>query len=346
MVGKCESFMKILRNYLLGLMLCAFAIICQSADGNDLYSGEVLIESQDIAARDAAMQRALLQVITKLTGNSAPTVVPTQAQATAWAQQFRYENNAIEVQFDPKAVDDFLQKNNIKTWTGKRPLTLIWMAVEENGTQAIVGEYEISLIHWQQLFAKDSKTRGIPVLFPLLDLTDQQQVSLNDVWYHVGAALKPAASRYQAENTLSGRIFQNLQTEQWTADWLLALPNNQVGWQNEGATPEDLMKASVERFAKEVANRSEQNAEIDHTGTVTLTIDNVDNAQKYLHLQSYLQSLNAVDTMRPIKLTATSVVMQLKLSGSVAQLQQQIAVGQVLQLSPSSSEQALHYQYL
>jgi hypothetical protein len=40
------------------------------------------------------------------------------------------------------------------------------------------------------------------------------------------------------------------------------------------------------------------------------------------------------------------VVLQLKLSGSVEQLQQQIAAGQILQLSPNSNEQTLHYQYL
>jgi hypothetical protein len=340
--------MKIVRlNYLLGLILCVFAIICQSAERDYLYTGEVPIDSQEPSARDAAMQQALIQVLTKLTGSKAPTAVPSAAQASQWAQQFRYEDHSIEVQFDQKSVDDFLKRNNVKVWSGERPLTLVWMAVEENGTQAIVGEYEISMIQWQQLFVSDSKARGIPVLFPLLDLTDQQQVALNDVWYHVGSALKPAASRYQAENTLSGRIFQNLQTQLWSADWLLLLPNDeQVGWQNEGSTPSELIKASVDRFANEMANRSEKNASVTGAGSVTLTIDNVNTGQKYMNLLSYLSSLTAIDTLTPIKLTATSVSLQLKLSGSLEQLQQQIAAGQLLQISPSSTEHALHYQYL
>ncbi len=339
--------MKIVRlNYLLGLILCVFTIIGQSAERDYLYTGIVAIDSQEPSARDAAMQQALIQVFNKLTGSNKPTAVPTTAQASQWAQQFRYQDHSIEVQFDQKSVDDFLKRNNVKVWTGERPLTLVWMAVEENGTQAIVGEYELSMIHWQQLFITDSKMRGIPVLFPLLDLTDQQQVALNDVWYHVGSALKPAAARYRAENTLSGRIFQNLQTLQWSADWLLILPNEQVGWQNEGATPAELIKASVDRFANEVVNRSEKNASTAEAGSIELTIDNVNNGQKYMHLLSYLQSLTVIDTMTPIKLTATSVIMQLKLSGSVEQLQQQIAAGQLLQPSPSSNEHALHYQYL
>lgn len=339
--------MKIVKlNYLFGIFLCGLAFICQSAENDDLYSGKIPVESQQVSVREAAMQQALVQVLVKLSGNSHITPLPTSEQASQWAQQYRYDQDALIVQFDPKAVNNYLKKNNIPIWEGERPLTLVWMAVEENGTQAIVGEYELALAHWQQWFSTESRAHAIPVLFPLLDLTDKQQVELNDVWYHVSSALQPAAARYQATNTLSGRVYQNLQTQNWSADWLLALPTEQVSWQEEAPTPEALMRASVDRFANEVATRAEKTDASTQPSKIVLNIDNVKNAHSYLRVMSYLQSLNVLDTIAPIKITPTTVTLQLKLKGHLALLEQQLAMGQMLQPLPSTDEHTLHYQYL
>lgn len=340
--------MKMIKlNYLLGILLLSLAFVCQSAEKDDLYSGKVPLDSQLTSARDAAIQQALLQVITKLTGSSKIASVPSETQANLWAQQFRYADGAIIVQFDQKAVDTYLKNNNVHVWSGDRPLTLVWMAVEENGTQAIVGEYELSRISWQLLFSNDVKARGVPVLFPLLDLTDQQHVELNDVWYHVGTALKSAAERYRAENTLSGRIYQNLQTKAWSADWLLALPSEDVAWQNEAPTPEELIKASVDRFANELAARATTDAPSSASAeNIELTIEQVNNGQKYLHVMSYLSSLSEINTITPIKISTNSVVFRLKLKGSKAQLQELLSTSPVLQPSVDSDENILHYQYL
>jgi hypothetical protein len=220
------------------------------------------------------------------------------------------------------------------------------MAVEENGNQSIVGEYELGLTNWQQLFTKDSQARAIPVLFPLLDLTDQQQVALNDVWYHVSDALKPAAERYSAQNTLSGRIFKNVQTGNWSADWLLALPTESVNWQNEASTPEELIKASVNRFANELAARTDKTAIATQTENIQLNIENVQDAKSYLRVMSYLQSLGMLDTIKPIKMTPTTLSLQVKLTVPKTVFEQHLATSQLLNSLSSTDEHVLHYQYL
>ncbi len=339
--------MKIFKlNIGIAILLCSLAFICQAADKYNLYSATVPVESQQAGASEIAMQQALAQVFTKLSGSTVTIAIPTPAQASQWVLQYRYEADGLNVTFDQKAVDNYLKKNNITIWSGDRPLTLVWMAVEENGTQAIVGEYETGLIHWQQMFTKESKARGVPVLFPLLDLTDKQQVELNDVWYHVDTALKGAATRYQAENSLSGRIYKNSQTAHWSADWLLALPTEQVGWQNEASTPEELIKASVNRFANELAVRVSKSTTPTSVSALILTIENVNDVHSYLRVMSYLHSLNALDTITPTEITPTTVSVQVKLKMPVASFEQQVATGLLLQSIPSTDEHVLHYRYL
>ena len=341
--------MKIFKlNYWVAILLCSLAVVCQSAEKYNLYSAQVPVENQEASARDQAIQQAFSQVLVKLTGDTkaiAQLNKPTPAQTSVWVQQFHYEGNTLVIQFDQKAIDDFLKKNNVAIWGGERPLTLVWMAVEENGTQAIVGEYEMTLAHWQQLFMTDARARGVPVLFPLLDLTDQQQVELNDVWYHVGDALKPAATRYQADNTLSARIFKNPQTTHWVGDFALMLQSDQVNWQLEASTPETLIKDTVARLANEFANRADKTVMSTQTQNMVLNIDNIKDASSYLRVLAFLQSLDALDSIAPIKITPNMVSFRVKLAAPLSLLEQQLGMGQLLQPLPSTEENILHYQF-
>ncbi len=341
--------MKIFKlNFWVAVLLCSMAMICQSAEKYNLYTAQVPVENQEASARDQAIQHAFEQVMVKLTGDSKSIQQlekPTPAQTTVWVQQFHYEGNTLVVQFDQKAIDAFLKRNNIAIWGGERPLTLVWIVVEEDGTQAIVGEYEVALAHWQQLFMTDARMRGLPVLFPLLDLTDQQQVELNDVWYHVADALKPAATRYSADNTLSARIFKNPQTTHWVGDFALLLPNEQVNWQLEANTPEILIKETVDRFANELAKRADKTAMSAATESVVLNVDNIKDAHSYLRVLAFLQSLDAQDSIVPIKISPNSVSFKVKLAAPLSLFEQQLMMGQLLQPLLSTEEHTLHYQF-
>lgn len=345
---------------LVSILLYSLTFVCYAAEQVNLYTGKVQVNSQEASAREAAMQQAFVQVLIKLTGNNhvlQKVKLPTPAQVSQWVQQYRYDTQAasdpsappsiwLEAQFDQQAVNNFCKRNNIALWTGVRPTTLVWMAVEENGSQALVGEYELSLSHWQQLFTADSQARAVKVLFPLLDLTDKQQVELNDVWYHMTETLKQSATRYHADNVLSGRIYTNLQNGHWVGDWLLTLPSEEVSWRQENATKEELIKASVDRFANEMAQRSEKTSTVSQPSTIVLHIDNVRDMQSYLKVITYLKTFDSLENVVPLQMTPTSVSFQIKLMSALPAFEEQLAAGQLLQSTSPVSDNVLYYQYL
>lgn len=333
-------------------LLCSLAISAY-AQTSDLYTAQVPVASVQDADRELAIQQAFAQVLVKLSGNSAATQLST-ADAKLWVQQYRYEEmkqgdtvvTLLDVSFDPKAVDQFLKRNHASVWAGARPLTIVFMAVEENGAQAIVGEYESTLTHWQQQFVTDTKARGLPVIFPLLDLTDKAQVSVNDVWYHASDKLQPIATRYQATQVLSGRIYQNLSTQMWASDWLLTIGSDQMSWQQTAATPDELIKDSVNRFADEVTKRATIQPASTAVTDIDLLVDNVNDTQTYLRLYQYLQGLDGVAAVMPTHLLANQATFTLKLQTESALLQQRLTTDNVLQALPQTSSHILHYRML
>jgi uncharacterized protein len=336
---------------LLTLFLCTFMLVCQATKPADLYMGEVPVASTQDADREVGIQKAFAQVIVKLTGKS-QTGQLSAGNAGLWVSQYRYEEvkngdattTILQVNFDPKAVDDYLRKNNLTIWSAKRPLTLVWLAVEENGTQAIVGEYEMSLVNWQKWVMQDTQNRGMPVLFPLLDLTDQQQVSINDVWYHASDKLQQASNRYQAESVLSGRVYQNTQTQNWAGDWMLSLPNDKVNWQIEASTKEALIADSMNRFADELALRA--NVQVREETSVILKIDNIRDTQSYAQVLTFLQGLDAVDTVMPTQLQANQATFAIDLVYPLAIFKQALATDNTLQVVSDTDPNVLHYRYL
>ena len=326
----------------------------------DLYTGKVVVASEQDADRERAIQQAFAQVLVKLSGQSQTAVqfglAAEPKRPSLWVQQYQYEEaldpegqqkTYLVASFDSVAINNYLKKSKVSIWGGERPLTLVWMAVEENGVQAIVSESEEGLKTWLQWFAEDAKARAVPILFPVLDLTDKQIVAISDVWYHVSDVLQQAANRYQAQNVLSGRIYRNLQTDVWTGDWALSASGNKVVWQLESQTPRDLVRASVDRYVDELAKLAQSTPADNAQAHYTMRVDNIDDLQAYARVMTYLQSIEAVDTISPTQVTPNSVTFRLSLTTPLLLFQQKLTQDNVLSPLPKASDdEALYYQYL
>ncbi len=345
-------------SLLILFLFSGFGVYAYSSQ--DLYTGKVEVASEQDADRERAIQQAFAQVLVKLSGQSQTAqqfgFAKEPKRASVWVQQYQYEESIdpegqqktyLVASFDKEAINNYLKKSKVSLWGGDRPLTLVWMAVEENGVQAIVSESEEGLKSWQQWFAIEAQARLVPVLFPVLDLTDKQSVAISDVWYHVSDVLQNAANRYQAQNVLSGRIYKNLQTNMWSADWSLSAGGQKIVWQQAAQTPEHLMRASVDRFADELAKLTQNTQEATSQASYVLRVDNIKDLPAYVRVMTYLQTLEAVDTISPTQVTPNSVTFQLSLKTPLPLFQQKLIQDNVLSALPKASDdEALYYQYL
>ena len=60
----------------------------------------------------------------------------------------------------------------------------------------------------EHLSAK-AKERGLPLSFPLMDLTDRTTISIYDVWGRFVQSLTQASHRYSVDNVIGARVYKN-----------------------------------------------------------------------------------------------------------------------------------------
>src|SRR6185312_5643667 len=82
------------------------------------------------------------------------------------------------------------------------------------------------------LFKQIANKRGIPVIFPAMDVEDIAQVSVNDIVTAAVPKLVNAAKRYASDAILFGRIVQTMNG--YDTQWKLVMGNDQWGWNITG----------------------------------------------------------------------------------------------------------------
>ena len=108
----------------------------------------------------------------------------------------------------------------LPTWWSRRPLTLVWMVLDEPGGRSVVEQSAVSI---RGALDYASNQRGLPVLLPAMDLDDSLLVSTGVVWGKFTDVLDQASDRYEAGQYLVGRfsVQEVLGERFYTGEWLV-----------------------------------------------------------------------------------------------------------------------------
>ena len=116
-------------------------------------------------------------------------------------------------------------------WGQERPSVLVWLAHEANDNRRLVGFEERP--DFISMLDKTASSRGISLLFPLLDLEDSSQMSVSDVWGGFKEPIFNASNRYQSDVILTGRLIQTLPTL-WETQWTAFMNDQEMHWVTQG----------------------------------------------------------------------------------------------------------------
>jgi uncharacterized protein len=278
-----------------------------------LFEAEVPVAGQDAGSRDAAAREALRLVLVKVGGSRRvldnPDVAAAVRSAPTLLLQYYFKHAEypprddaaepvqllLHASFQPDAVLDILRRAGEPLLSANRPGTLLWLVVDEGaGPQLLNREAGGVAIDWLGVHAG---VRGVPLLFPLLDLEDAvalapQQVAELDV-----DAVLQASRRYAANSILMGRLVRSSEGA-WMVEW-----QHHVGeeWVYGQASASSLVQASeqiADAVAETLAQRFAVRAEIDHSEQLRIRIDGVGSYAAYEQLAKLLQGLASVRGLR------------------------------------------------
>ena len=335
-----------------------------------LYRATVRVESRNNEQeRRRAVSEAMQEVLGKVSGlngglnqasirralnNPEPYVQSWSTQASlqpvdpnAEISELR-EVISIQVTFYETEIQRLLDENNIPIWPANRPETLVWLVVQDE-----LGERQMlssgnsggdGIVTELQAFADQ---RGLPILFPLLDLEDQLRLNANVLWELDETAILNASLRYRAESILAMRLYRSLSGEV-LARSLYLFRDNAFGYEEFDSDQEEFLLSSINLATVELSQYyavllSAANNSI----SINFRVDGINSPADYAALIAYLNTLEGVSSYTLKQANADSLTFQLETGDQLRQLVETIALQPSLQelteLSRDGTDVSMHY---
>ena len=318
---------------------------------DDLYAARIPIADQGAASRKAGIRSALATALVKITGdqNAArqPALRPILNNSGRYMLQYRYhqnetpsaeaaaENMQLSVLFDESVLNQALRDNGIAVWGKERPSVLIWLVVQNETGRRIIGlEDETSYL---DIIDRHARSRGIPLLFPLLDIEDTSGIKTGDSWSGFTEAVINASNRYRADVVLLGSIEQT-RPSLWETRWTSIIQGQTIDWSAQAERAETALVEGIDALADKLA-RQYGNTQL-HAGqeTLALVVHNIDTLDQYAKVLRYLESLNSIKDIRVKQLQGGKITFELTNLGGISAIRQAAALGDTLELVPDSKE--------
>ena len=259
--------MKIKLILLSILLISLFSPAVYAIRVSGLYQTAVPVTDESASYRNAAIKQALIQVLVKLTGDRnvqrSFNIEPLLERPERFVQQFRYhqissedatESPSVElrVKFDETALNEALRSYGIAVWSNERPAIVVWLAHEGMDGRQIVSFEERP--EYLEILDQRASARGVPLLFPLLDLEDASRINVSDVWAGFKEPVTEASRRYDADVILTGKLVQ-IMPSLWEANWTVYINNDVLTWSNQGNVADMVIEEGVDGLADRLASR-------------------------------------------------------------------------------------------
>ena len=329
---------------------------------DDLYVAEVLVTSQAPSETTDATQQGLQRVLVRISGDSRvdqnaavrkalknPTEYLAQSSYQATDRTFQIGEETtpaqiLKIQFEPSSVARLLRSAGYPVWGNNRPSVLVWQVVETETGRMILSETDRNEV--ATTLQEEARRRGVPLMFPLLDLEDEAQISVAKVWGLFRNEIDAASSRYSTDSILSGRIYR--QDGAWMGRWTWKVDDAWVSFDSLQIHLSELVGEVIDRLADELAARYA----IDSSqGSVWLRVEAVEDIDDYNRLNQYLAELAPVLDVYVEEIRDSEIIYRLSTEGRVEQLVELIELDQKLFLLAADDGRGrgtklLHFRWL
>jgi len=241
------------------------------------------------------------------------------------------------------------QLKSLVTRSLNDPFLNIELSEEQNQSDQSINDDEVDPL--EQLFLdkvgtdeslldimdKVATERGLPLVFPLLDLQDNITLDTGDVWGQFVSQIREASNRYSPDLTLVGRV--ELVNEGWLMDWLLLDETSSEIWQGSGQTLSEALVTGLEESIERIAKRFAVVQDTSSSSLLEISINDVGTAADMAALETYLKSQPAISNVYLSRVSGTNVRYKLELIGDLTSLLQSIQLEQRLTETTASESQ-------
>jgi uncharacterized protein len=328
-----------------------------AVEAPSIYQVEVPVATHSDQLRDEAIKKGFVQVLVKVSGNSHvmeayPKLKPYLGHADDLVQEFSYTTPTtassatpylLVVRFDVDSINKLLKDAGASVWGQNRPSILVWMAYDgPNHPAEVVGSSERAI---QTTLNDEAEQRGLPVIFPVMDVTELTQVTPTDVINKTLTVLKPASQRYDSKAILMGHLTQT--TAGVTSNWQLLVGDEHWDFNVAGKNLQDVFGSLVNQISDTLAKRySAVITDVVQTNII-LKVTGLKQQSDLALLMKYLQQLTPVANVQLKSVNGDEIILTLNLRGTQQAFVQAVALGSNLKpvASTTPADDSLQYQW-
>ncbi len=341
------------------LVGCLWVAAAQSILITDLYETNVTVASRSAEERQQALASALQQVLTKVSGSSVPATHSQLRSAMEspenYVKLFQYQEMMsagardktlqLVVQFQSDAVNALANRMKLSIWPANRPLTRMWLAMEgPNQPKHLLGtETDPELMDQLQALAK---TWGIPLVIPVLDLSEVSQITVTEVWEQSPEVVQQASVRYGSDALLMGRL-SNMGNNTWKATWKLIVNQEADSWETQASDFSSMLQTGLQGLAERLGPRFAMQNQRTTSEGLLIEVLALSEYQQYLQVMRYLQQLPQVRAVRVAKLSGDTCTVWVLPTGDVPAFKQALALDRhLVPVNTGPTESVLRYRFL
>lgn len=286
-----------------------------------LYQVEVPVSSQAPSERTQGAKVALLEMLSRLSGQATvsghPAIESALARPERYFSQFRYsrqrdldgaEQLYLRLDFAPSEMIDLSKRAGLPLWWANRPKVVAWIVMDDAAGRRILNAEDPFALEVQ----RRAHARGLDVQLPLMDIDDQSAMSVAAAWNRDTEEAEYASQRYGAEALLFARVTQagGALSSSWELNFLA---ESRLGSDNQGsarfnqraAETSDLAQRAADQLVDVVARRYV----VSNIGEqmLSLVVTQVSSPQAYADLLRYIGGLEFVDAVDIAEVRATEL---------------------------------------
>ena len=326
------------------VILLAFIIGSVSASEQEaIFSAEVMLKSKTLAERNAAIKRALSQVLQRLLVGESNAVLQQPAvqllldDAPLMVRQYHYTSPAkieasgkdqhrMHVIFDETTVQEHLQDSRLSFWIGPRPKILVFMNIEK-GRQLEFFDAE-SMSNIDNSLTKAAREAGLVLLYPLMDLEDHKNIAAIDSATVDNQAFLPLLWRYGVDVVLAGKIRSSKKC--WQSDWVLYFQQELTRWQDECSQPDAIGNVAVQGAYRYLSSYYAVNSDAMEINTAMLKITGINGKNDMKRVIDYLKSVALIQSVTFNRIERGNHYFEINYAGDRKSLANQLLLDRVI----------------
>lgn len=322
----CGKFMKNIAIFLLMLV----GLSAQAEVINTLYEVRVAVEERGDRALKRAATQGLADVLVRVSGRrdiaQAQGLQPGLRDAQGLLFQYRYETEVdsnvetlfLNLKFSETEVNRLLIQSGLPVWDKNRPRTLVWLAIDDvNGRRFVNEADDLDVI---ETLRRAASQRGVPLVFPVLDIDDKLQLTTGQVWSLDIKAVRKAAERYRAPQILTGRLTR------LSSSWIANLAHVNGYGENLLDTQSINLATLLDPVVNQLADDLAAKYGVVRSGqrglSANIGVSGVDDFRDYARLITYLEGVAVIEHANPVWVAGSKMIVLLHLRSDMEKARQ------------------------